>query len=61
MRERAKRIDAQLRVWSGVGTGTEVELSVPGRIAFQAQPRRRLCEWLARLSLGRLDAGKGAS
>jgi signal transduction histidine kinase len=35
MRERAERIGARLRVWSGVGVGTEVELCVPGRIAFE--------------------------
>ena len=35
MRERADRIGASLRVWSRAEAGTEVELSVPGRIAFQ--------------------------
>ena len=34
MRERAERIMAQLRVLSRVGTGTEIELSVPGCVAF---------------------------
>jgi signal transduction histidine kinase len=34
MRERAKRIGAELRVWSGTGAGTEVELDVPGAIAY---------------------------
>jgi signal transduction histidine kinase len=35
MRERAERIGARLRVLSKVALGTEVELSVPGRIAFE--------------------------
>ena len=34
MRERAERIGARLQVWSRAGSGTEVELSVPGGIAF---------------------------
>ena len=34
MRERAERIKAQLRVLSRVGIGTEIELSVPGYVAF---------------------------
>jgi ligand-binding sensor domain-containing protein/signal transduction histidine kinase len=36
MRERAERIGARLQVFSS-GAGTEVELSVPGHIAFQGQ------------------------
>ena len=35
MRERAERIGARLRLWSSVAIGTEVELCVPGRIAFE--------------------------
>jgi len=35
MRERAERIGARLRLSSKVALGTEVELRVPGRIAFQ--------------------------
>jgi signal transduction histidine kinase len=34
MRERADRIGARLRVLSGIALGTEVELCVPGRLAF---------------------------
>ena len=41
MRERAKRIGAELNVWSGDGTGTEVELEVPGAIAYGTGPGRR--------------------
>lgn len=34
MRERAERISAKLRLWSSHGTGTEIELIVPGNIAY---------------------------
>lgn len=34
VRERALRMGAQLKVWSKAGAGTELELSVPGRIAY---------------------------
>jgi signal transduction histidine kinase len=34
MRERAKRIGGQLEVWSEHKAGTEVELTVPGSIAY---------------------------
>ena len=34
MRERAGRIGGKLDVRSGAGAGTEIQLSVPGRIAF---------------------------
>jgi nitrate/nitrite-specific signal transduction histidine kinase len=35
MRERADRIGARFKVWSRALAGTEVELSVPGHVAFQ--------------------------
>src|SRR5262249_46723805 len=35
MRERAERIGGRLNVWSRHASGTEVELSVPGQIAYQ--------------------------
>jgi signal transduction histidine kinase/ligand-binding sensor domain-containing protein len=34
MRERAERIGARLQVWSRDGAGTEVELAVPGKVAY---------------------------
>jgi signal transduction histidine kinase/ligand-binding sensor domain-containing protein len=34
MRERAERIGGKLEVWTGAGAGTEIQLSVPGNIAF---------------------------
>jgi signal transduction histidine kinase len=38
MRERAERMGARLRLCSGVGLGTEVELCLPGGIAFRDAP-----------------------
>ncbi|HWX40482.1 MAG TPA: two-component regulator propeller domain-containing protein, partial [Blastocatellia bacterium] len=40
MRERAEAMGARLMLWSRAAAGTEVELSVPGHIAFQGQPSR---------------------
>ena len=38
MRERAKNIRAQLRIWSRRGAGTEIEVSVPHHIAVNGIP-----------------------
>ena len=38
MRERAQQIGAQLDMWSEVGAGTELELRIPGSIAYGASP-----------------------
>jgi signal transduction histidine kinase/ligand-binding sensor domain-containing protein len=40
MRERAKHIGASLNIWSGTGTGTEIDLSVPGAIAYSKSSGR---------------------
>jgi signal transduction histidine kinase len=40
MRERTKQIGAQLTVWSELGAGTEVELSIPGSVAYEVLPAR---------------------
>jgi signal transduction histidine kinase len=47
MRERARQIGAELTIWSGASTGTEIELSLAGSIAYGSPPQRpRL--WLFR-------------
>jgi len=43
MRERAERIGARLRILSRAALGTEVELCVPGRIAFERNELRAAC------------------
>jgi signal transduction histidine kinase len=40
MRERANRIGGRLDVWTGKGAGTEIELSIPGSIAYGRSPGR---------------------
>jgi signal transduction histidine kinase len=52
MRERAEKVGAKLRVWSRAAGGTEVELTVPGLVAFQshasAPPRQRVTRFSPR-------------
>jgi PAS domain S-box-containing protein len=40
MRERAEQIGAQLDLWSKVGAGTEIELRIPGSLAYGAPSGR---------------------
>jgi len=40
MRERAAQIGAKMDIWSGTGTGTEVDLSIAGSIAYGKRPTR---------------------
>jgi signal transduction histidine kinase len=49
MRERSDKIGARLRVLSAPGAGTEIDLTVPARAAFQDSARRSSMGWLARL------------
>ena len=42
MRERARRIGGKLDVWTGIGAGTEIELTIPGSIAYGASPGRTI-------------------
>jgi signal transduction histidine kinase len=48
MRERAEKIGGQLRVLSRPGSGTGVELTVPGESAYQFPRRRISWRWLGR-------------
>jgi hypothetical protein len=50
MSERAERINARLKVRSRIGSGTEVELSVPGNVAFEVQPANGPVNWFAKLT-----------
>jgi len=49
MRERAERIGANLKLLSRIGGGTEVELRVPGEIAFESRRSVSASKWSARL------------
>ena len=57
MRERAQRIGAQLKVWSRVGNGTEVELWIPQRVAFESPSTSPTSIWLSKLTGQRRQAG----
>jgi ligand-binding sensor domain-containing protein/signal transduction histidine kinase len=48
MRERADRIGGRLHVFSRAHGGTEIELSIPGHLAFQHQSGRRW-KWLGHI------------
>ena len=49
IRERAERVKASIKLRSRVGSGTEVELSVPASVAFQDQSGRKR-KWFWRVS-----------
>ena len=51
MRERSEGIGAHLKLRSRIGGGTEVELIVPGEIAFDRKSNRPTSKWI--LWLGR--------
>jgi signal transduction histidine kinase/ligand-binding sensor domain-containing protein len=53
MRERAERIGARFRVLSGASAGTEIELSIPGHIAFEFPPSESRWGWLSKVNLER--------
>ena len=40
MRERAKNFGGHMEVWSEGGAGTEVELTIPGPIAYGGLPHQ---------------------
>ncbi len=48
MRERAEKVGAKLRLWSRPAAGTEVELTVPGHVAFQSHTSARPRHWISR-------------
>ena len=45
MRERAKHIGGELKIWTGTGAGTEIELCIPGSIAY-GKSATRWWHWL---------------
>jgi ligand-binding sensor domain-containing protein/signal transduction histidine kinase len=49
MRERAEKIGGRLEVLSGVDAGTEIELSVPGALAYKDASASQFWKWMSRL------------
>jgi signal transduction histidine kinase len=58
MRERAESIGARLKVWSGTNAGTEVELLIPGDVAFVTPPSYRRASWFRRSQSDKVAASK---
>jgi glucose-6-phosphate-specific signal transduction histidine kinase len=56
MSERAALIGGKLAAWSEVGSGTEVELRLPGSIFYATSARR---SWLSRLLASKMAARVG--
>lgn len=53
MRQRAGEIGAKLKVWSRVGAGTEVELSIPAHAAFAPHASNGKPKWFTRIFPGK--------
>lgn len=60
MRERAERIGGKLRILSRAAAGTEVELRVPGHIAYFPRESDRPMRWFSRLHPRDAKAAKAA-
>jgi signal transduction histidine kinase len=58
IRERSKRIGADLRLRSRIGAGTEVDLTVPGSIAFEKGQNDPISQWFRWLSREKLETPK---
>jgi ligand-binding sensor domain-containing protein len=58
IRERSKRIGANLRLRSRIGAGTEVDLTVPGSIAFEKGLNGPISQWFRWLRRERLETPK---
>lgn len=58
MRERAERIGARFTIRNRGEGGTEVELSIPGKIAFESQSKNRWPRWFSSLSSRRAENKK---
>jgi len=56
MRERAESIGARLKVWSRTNAGTEVELLIPGEVAFVTS--HRPARWFQRTRSATVSASK---
>jgi signal transduction histidine kinase len=56
MRERAGKIGAKLKVWSKNAEGTEVELRIPARIAFEMATTDGVSNWFTKIFSRKNDA-----
>ncbi len=56
MRERAKKIGAQFKIWSRTAAGTEVELVIPQHVAFEKNSSKAFLKWFNHRLLARHKA-----
>jgi hypothetical protein len=56
MRERAEIVGGRLEVWSKLDTGTEIELSIPGAIAYDTPVQRT---WFSKVLSGKRRNDEG--
>lgn len=49
MRERAHKIGSQLNIWSNPGAGTEIELTIPAKVAYRVSNKESLWRRIKRL------------
>lgn len=52
MRERAEHLGGRLDVWSNPGAGTEVELTLPAKVAYKRGTKRMRWRWIKRAVSG---------
>jgi signal transduction histidine kinase len=52
MRERAQNISAHLSIWSNPGTGTEIDLKVPAKVAYARSSKQSRWNWIKRGASG---------
>jgi signal transduction histidine kinase len=48
MHERAEKLGGRLTLWSGAGSGTEIEVSVPADTVYREEPKSLLPRWVSR-------------
>jgi signal transduction histidine kinase/ligand-binding sensor domain-containing protein len=53
IRERAKRIGANLKLWSEIAAGTEVELTIPARVAYESGRHRKRLRLFGKVKVDR--------
>lgn len=53
MRERVARIGGRLELWSRPGAGTEIEIRIPGAIAYRQSDKNVSSHWIRRLGRSR--------
>lgn len=53
IRERAQNIGSRLHIWSKSGAGTEIELTIPSRIAYRRNQQKTRWRWLKVIRKGK--------